>query len=132
MAVALLPSAPAVLVAWATTQPDLAAIHGGRVGTKLAGTLPAMRVQRIGGSPDGYDGTDEPSMQFECWAADDVTAERFARTLVAVLPEFRHRAVEGGRVYTYEVTSGPFFSPDDPNLSTNVRYILTVSLLLSS
>ncbi len=128
----LLPSAPAVLVAWLKQDPDLAAIHGGRVGTKLASTLPAIRVQRVGGSPDEYDGTDEPDMQVECWAADDVTAERFVRTLIAALPTLRHRTVTGGRAYTYTITSGPMFAPDDPSLSSNVRYILTLSLLLSA
>jgi hypothetical protein len=39
--------------------------------------------------------------------------------------------VDGGRVWTYEVTSGPFWSPDDPTLSSNARYIATVDLLTS-
>jgi hypothetical protein len=126
----LLPSAPEVLGTFLRTQPDLAAIHGGRVGTRLASTLPAIRVQRVGGTPlDVWE--DRPSMQIECWAANDAAAELFVRTVLAVLPEFRHRGVTGGRMWTYSVTSGPYFSADDPDLSTNVRYILTVSLLLT-
>lgn len=127
----LLPSAPVLFVAWAKANPDLAAIQGARVATRLSGTLPATRVQRIGGSPDEYDGTDSPSLQVECWAADESTADLLVRTLVAVLPTFRHRAASG-QVYTYEITSGPFWAPDDPSLSTNARYILTLSLLTSS
>lgn len=128
----LLPSAPAALVAWAKQDPDLSAVVNGRVGTKLASTLPAIRMQRVGGTPDEYDGTDEPAVQVECWAANDVDAERLARVFVSVLPTLRHRAVTGGRAYTYEITSGPFFLPDDPNLSTNVRYLLTISVLFST
>lgn len=132
MAVPLLPSAAALTVALLKSDSDLSAITGGRVGTKLNATLPAIRVQRIGGTPDEYDGTDAPSMQVECWAADEATADRLVRTLIAVLPTFRHRDVTGGRVYTYDVTSGPYWAPDDPALSSNARYIVTVDLLTGS
>lgn len=125
----LLPSAAALTVGLLKQNSDLSAITGGRVGTKLNKELPAIRVQRIGGSPDEYDGTDAPSMQVECWAADEATADLLVRTLIAVLPTFRHRAVTGGRVYTYDITSGPFWAPDDPSLSTAARYIITVDLL---
>lgn len=129
---ALLPSAAALTVGLLKTNADLAAIHGGRVGTQLNKTLPAIRVQRIGGTPDEYDGTDAPSMQVECWAGDEATADLLVRTLIAVLPAFRHRPVTGGRVFTYEITSGPYWAPDDPALSSAARYIVTVSLLTSS
>jgi len=136
MPLTLLPSAVAAFVAWAKAQTDLAAIHSGRVGTKLNATLPAMRVQQLGGAPDGYENVDEPLLQAECWAADDVAAELFVRTLVAALKDpvtgFRHRAITGGRVYTFDIDSGPFFAPDDPQLSTNVRYVLTLRLLTTS
>jgi hypothetical protein len=127
----LLPSAPEILIDFLEAQPDLAAIHGGRVGTRLASTLPAVRVQRVGGTPlEVWE--DRPSMQVECWAANEDAADTLVRTLLAVLPEFRHRPVVGGRAYTYEVTSGPYWAPDDPDLSSNARYILTVSLLLTT
>ena len=128
----LLPSAAALTVALLKSDADLSAITGGRVGTKLNQTLPAIRVQRIGGSPDGYDGTDSPSMQVECWAADEGTADLLVRTLIAVLPTFRHRAVTGGQLVTYDLTSGPFWAPDDPSLSNSARYIITVTLLTTS
>ena len=132
MTVTLLPSAAALTVALLKADPDLTAITAGRVGTKLNQTLPAIRVQRIGGSPDAYNGTDAPSMQLECWAADEGTADTLVRTLIAVLPTFRHRDVTGGRVHTYTITSGPFWAPDDPSLSNNARYIITVELLTTS
>lgn len=131
MSLILLPSAPVLTIAWLKAQTDLAAIHGGRVGTKLNATLPALRVQRIGGSsPDPYQ--DEPVMQFECWAADEATADLLARTLVAALPTIRGLTLPSGRVYTYEIESGPFWLPDDPQLSSNDRYILTVRLLTTA
>lgn len=126
----LLPSAPEILIDFLESQPDLLALHGGRVGTKLAATLPAIRVQRIGGTPP-EPWEDQPSLQVECWGNED-QSDTLVRTLIAVLPEFRHRAVTGGRAHTYEVTSGPYFAPDDPKLSNNVRYIVTLTLVTTT
>jgi hypothetical protein len=76
----LLPSAPALLIAWAKTQTDLAAIQGTRVGTRLNATLPASRVQRVSGTPtDPWQ--DLPVLQVEAWAADEATADLLIRTL---------------------------------------------------
>jgi hypothetical protein len=86
-------------------------------------------VQRIGGSPtDPWE--DNPLLQVEAWAADEGTADLLIRTWVAALDDFRHRAATG-QVYTYQIESGPFWAPDDPQLSNNSRYIITVRLLTS-
>jgi len=69
-------------------------------------------------------------MQVECWAPDEGGADLLARTVVAALPDFRG-TFAGGRVWTYQVESGPYWAPDDPQLSSNARYILTVRLLTS-
>jgi hypothetical protein len=124
---ALLPSAPVLFIARAKTHPDLVAIQATRVGTKLNATLPATRVQRIGGSPPEL-WRDDPLLQVEAWAADEGTADLLIRTWVAALPDFRHRATTG-EIHTYGIDSGPFWSPDDPTLSNNSRYIITVRLL---
>jgi hypothetical protein len=123
---ALLPSAAALTVAWLKANVDLAPIHGGRVGTKLNATLPAIRVQRVAGSPP-EPWRDEPVMQIECWAADEGTADLLARTVIAALPTIR----KAGSL-TYTVDSGPYWAPDDPALSTNCRYLLTVRLLTTT
>lgn len=129
MTLTLLPSPSVATVAWLKNQPDLIPLHGGRVGTKLNAALPAVRVQRIGGSPaDTW--SDRPLMQIECWAADEGAADRLSLAVVAALPTFRGDYASG-RVWTYAVESGPYFSPDDPDLSNSVRYILTVRLLTS-
>lgn len=130
MTVALLPDAETVLVTWATANSDIIALVSGRVGTKLNGTLPAIRVTRIGDPPrDPWE--DDANLQVECWAANSVAASLLVRTVLAALPTIRNTSVSGGRVYTYSIGSGPFYSPDDPNVSTNARYIFTVSLLIT-
>ncbi len=131
MTVALLPFAEQVAVAWLESHTELAAIHGGRVGTNLHKTLPAIRVTRVGGVPP-EPWRDEPSLQLECWAADQITAALLTRTLVAALPDLRNVVVTGGRSWAYTITSGPFWSPDDPTLSNNARYILTCQLLITT
>lgn len=130
MVLDLLPSAEVAAVAWGKAQSDLAVIHGGRVGTKLNATLPAIRVQRVGGSPvDPWE--DQPLLQFECWATDQATADLLARSLIAALPTFRG-AFTDGTVHTYSVESGPYYAPDDPTLSSNSRYILTARLVTTA
>jgi hypothetical protein len=124
---ALLPSAAAVTVAALKSSTDLNAVTGGRVGTRLNATLPAVRVQRVAGtSPDPWQ--DQPVMQLDCWGAKEEDADLLARTLVAVLPTL-HGTFANGKLWSYEIESGPFWSPDDPTLSSNARYILTVRLL---
>ncbi len=130
MTAVLLPSAEQAAVAWLKADPDLAAIHGGRVGTRLGAVLPAIRVTRVGGVPD-EPWLDNPSIQLECWAADQATADLLTRTLLAVLPTVRG-LLSDGRVHTYLVTSGPYWAPDDPDLSSNARYIVTVQLLITT
>jgi hypothetical protein len=125
----LLPSAPALLIAWAKTQTDLAAIQGTRVGTRLNATLPASRIQRVGGIPtDPWQ--DRPEIQIEAWAADEATADLLIRTWRAALDLVR-QTTAAGRIYTYEITVEPFLAPDDPTLSSNSRYMMSVRLLMT-
>ncbi len=132
MTVTLLPSAERLFVAWASTVPALAAIHGGRVGTRLHDTRPAMRVTRIGAAPP-EPWQDDADLQVECWAVDQTTADLLARTLVASMPAIGgYLPAGGGRVHSGWVTSGPFWSPDAPTLSGHARYLLAVSLIVTS
>ena len=116
----LLPSMPKLAVAWGSAHPALAAIHGGRFGTRLAATLPAVRVTRIGSAPT-HRFEDSPVLQFECWANDEGGADLLARTLVASLPTFLTAQVRGFRVLSH------FWSPD---LTTDrPRYIVIAEFL---
>lgn len=130
MTVPLLPSAPKAAVVWAKAQPDLAAIHGGRVGTRLHAARPAVRVVQIGGQVV-HPREGRPLLQFECWASDEDTADTLARTLVGALPTFRG-VFSDGRVHTFAVESGPYWAPDDPELSQDARYIVTARLVTTS
>lgn len=129
MTLTLLPSAAVLLVAGLKANADLAALHGGRVGTNLNATLPAIRVQRVGGTPEDL-WLDEPLMQIECWAATEGPADLLARSVVAALPSLRG-TYPTGQVYSYAIESGPLWFPDDPNISKNARYLLTVRLVTS-
>jgi len=127
MPVTLLPSAISAAVSWLKNQPTVTAITGSRVGTRLNATLPAIRVQRVGNPPPA-EWADDASIQIECWAQDEITAELLARTVIAALPDIRGYPVTGGRVHTYTVSAGPYFAPDEPP-STLARFVMTVDLL---
>lgn len=130
MTASLLPSALVLFIARAKATPELVAIQGTRVGSKLNDILPATRVQRIGGvASDPW--RDYPVLQVEAWATDEGAADLLIRTWISVLDSFRHRAASG-EVHTYQVESGPMWMPDDPTLSDNARYIITVRLLTTS
>lgn len=129
MTVTLLPFAEQVTIAWLKANTDLLALHGGRVGTNLNATLPAVRVSRVGGTPPEM-WEDAPSIQIECWAATQIAAWTLTSTALAALPTIRG-PITGGRIYTYQVTSGPFWAPDDPSLSSNARYIFTVVFVVT-
>lgn len=123
----LLPSAPAMLIAWAKVQADLVAIQGARVGTRLNATLPASRIQRVSGTPtDPWQ--DNPVLQIEAWAGNEGDADLLIRTWIAALDQVR-QTTAAGHLYTYQIDSGPFWAPDDPQYSSNSRYIITVRLL---
>lgn len=126
MTTTLLPFAEAAFIAWAKTNVDIAAITT-TIATKLGSTLPAIRVARIGDAPP-EPWWDQPHLQIEAWAADQITASLLIRTFVAALPTIRNLHLSDGVIYTYRITSGPFWSPDDPAISTSARYILTVLL----
>ena len=55
----------------------------------------------------------------------DVNVFSVVRVNRAVLPSMRG-GYSTGRVWGHVVESGPFYAPDDPDMSNNVRYILTV------
>lgn len=123
----LLPAAVRQFVEWATSDPDLAAIHLGNVGSRLAGGRPALRVQRVSGSPNAV-WEDTPVLQIEAWGSTETQADDLVRAVVAALPRFRG-SYAAGLVHGHRIESGPFWAPDAPGLSNDARYILTVRTL---
>lgn len=123
----LLPSAEVVFVAWAKTQEDLLALHGGRVGTLLNSTRPCLRVQRLG-RPQLHSWEDAPELQVEAWATSQTSADQLARTLVAAMPEIVGDRT-GAFVSGYDITLGPLYMPDEDTALH--RYIVDIVLYLT-
>jgi hypothetical protein len=129
VAVVLVPSGVTVFVAWARTQPDLAALHGGRVSSVLASTLPAMRVSLLDGNPEvtGENNAAHPVISVECWDSTPEGADTLMRTLIAALPQLAAAAVtlpRGGTAYVSSVgiDLGPLVS-DDPDTGDNRQLV---------
>lgn len=121
VAVALIPSGVSVFVAWARTQPDMAAIHGGRVSSRTSATLPAVRVTLVDGNPEvtGEYNAAHPLIEVECWASTPEVADQLMRTLIAALPDLTGSRVtlpSGGSAFVSSVAVdlGPIVQ-DDPD-----------------
>lgn len=123
----LLPSGEALLGKFLREHHAVAAIVGTRVGTRLDSARPAIRLTRLG-SPPSQRWEDQPELQVECWAADEVTADLLARTVVAALPDLLERRDLDGLVKGYEITLGPLSSPDP--FTDQPRYVVGVRLLI--
>lgn len=127
----LLPDAEALLIAALKARPEVVALCGGRVGTRLSGTYPAIRVTTLGGG-DAVTDTGTPNVQVECWGnGTDSTAEHQASDMARTV----HAAAGGlagtyapGRVVGSWTFGLPLHSPDPTTFRE--RYIVTVGLTM--
>ncbi|WP_328382931.1 hypothetical protein OHQ88_10560 [Micromonospora zamorensis] len=127
MPYAVLPDVDQALIDYLRTYPALTALHGGRVGTRLAsGTTPAVRVTSLGGGqPWPWEGT--PEFQVEWWGGTDLQAKTLARVGEAALWGFRG-PIPGGRVTGGSVALSQLWSPDDT--SGRARFITQSSFIV--
>jgi len=116
--------------------PSLADATGGRIGTSLDVTLPALRVALVGyqGSPaTGWEAA--PMFQVEVWADDEGTAESIAWTLANNWPSAEKREVPGGTVNGRWIVQLPISLPPDDGEAQDTdkaRYMVNVALRLTS
>lgn len=118
-----LPDVDQAFVDYLDTYPLLVPLHGGRVGTRLAaGSLPAVRVARIGGTQP-WPWESLPEYQVEWWGGDESAAKALARTGEAALWGFL-------TAFTWVTGVGlpvsMLWSPDDlsgrPRVISQVQY----------
>jgi hypothetical protein len=109
------------------THPLIAATHGGRVGTALPGTYPAIRITLVSSRPSAS--TDEflPELQVECVADDQGVASLLARNTVAAIGDIVGSYPEGA-CRGHEIVFGPMASPD--GTTGRYRYLFDVLLML--
>jgi hypothetical protein len=115
------PDGVGAFIAWIRGTPDIAGMIGGaaaRIGTRLAGTLPAMRVSLVNGNPEttGENNAAHATIQFEVWANDPATADVIMRTITAALPTIKGGTWAGAYVSGVYLDLGPIMS-DDPDTS---------------
>jgi len=129
MAYALLPDMDQALITYLTGHASLAALHGGRVATKLASDLRAVRISSLGGSQP-WPWEDRPEYQVEWWGArvdaDQGPAKTLARTGEAALWDLVSSPVAGGRVTGVAMPLSQLWSPDET--TGRARYITHVAL----
>lgn len=104
---------------WALAQPDVAAIVGTRVATRLPGTpvFPFLTVFRLGGTLNGSGASiDEPFLQWDAYAAkgenapDYGTAYSLAMAVAEAAQNFSGAVINPGddaHIYLFELLDGP-------------------------
>ena len=123
---ALMPDLDAALVTYLTSHTDLAPLHGGRVGTRLAsGNAPAQRITSLGGAPR-WPWEDTPEFQIESWGGDQAQASLLCRTTESVIYGFIG-PVPGGWVRGIAVRLSRVWSPDET--TGRARYLTQIATL---
>ena len=117
------------LVAFLQEDPDLAALHGGRVSTEVPkdAILPRLRISRVGCIPDTDGWIDRPRIAIEAWANSKAEAWELASTSLAVLQARLPAApLAEGVVTDVRPDTGLAWAPDE---STELaRYTFAVSI----
>lgn len=122
----LMPDTDAALVGFLAAHPVLSPLHGGRVGTSLSGSAPALRVAGLGGRRDGARPWDSSvEYQVEAWGGSQADAALLARSVCAAVYEMTG-PVTGGHVWSAYPTLEPLWSPDES--TGRPRYIVQVVL----
>lgn len=132
----LLPSAEALLIAALREQPPVTAICGTRIGTRLSGTYPAIRVTTLGGG-ESVEGTNSPDLQVECWGnggdpAAEIQASELSRVVHSVALSSLRGAYGAGIIVGSWCYGGPLHSPDASTSPARERYIVTVGITMQA
>lgn len=126
-----LPDPEALLVQALKATPAVSTLCGGRIGTRLSGTYPAVRVAWVGGPSRPTEGTANPVLQFEVWGAgSDATAQEKANELARTIEGEAHDLAGeylSGTVVASHVVGSLIHSPD-PN--GRERYIGQIGLVV--
>ena len=127
MAYAVLPDMLQGLIDFLAPHPAIAALHGGRVATKLQSDLASVRVTSLGG-PQSWPWEASPQYQIEWWGAradeDEGPALTLCRTGEAALWELANSPVTGGWISEFFMPLSQLWSPDEetgrPRFRTDV------------
>ena len=111
--------AVAVTVLTAALDPD---VH---VGTRYAGTLPAVVVQRIGGIADTFGTIDRPRLDIEAWAGSKEAAYDLAESIRQAVWDAVGSVHGGVTLADSRESLGLQYVPDSETEGTP-RYLFTV------
>lgn len=127
----VLPDAEALLIQALKATPEVSILCAGRIGTRLSGTFPAVRVTLLGGPPRPVTGTGSPNLQVECWGnGTDSAAEHQALDLaraVEAAVESLPGVYTSGRIVAAWSLSDLIHSPDSG--TSRERYLAQVGLV---
>jgi hypothetical protein len=129
----MLPDAEALLVAALRAHPTVAALPSGqRIGTRLGGVYPAIRVTLLGGPPRPAHNTRRPEFQIECCGdgtggTAEIQASDMARTVEDIIPDLAGTYPQGTIVGAYLI--GDILHSAFPDTNRE-RYIVQAGLII--
>jgi hypothetical protein len=94
-------------------------------------TYPLVVIYRFGGVPPVREWVDQARLQFDCWAADDVTASQVARTVRAAVHNLEgYSNPTLGSVSGVDDVEGPRWGIEDTSVPATgtARYVLTLTV----
>lgn len=128
-----LPDATQALIDFLAAHTGLAALHGGRVSTRLASDVACLQVTPLGGPmPWPWEGV--PEFAVSSWGAKDATtgegqAWALDRAVRAAAWELVGTAVTGGRVTGMAVRLGGLWSPAEDTGRARIRSDLALTVM---
>jgi len=121
----VIPRPTPAVVSWIKNNPAFSA-HGGRVGTSLNQTLPAVRVTLLYYLASGGRWERHPVFQIEAWATNEAQADTLATDIANHWPDFRGNVGQAYISGAWLHSDGPIPMPDQ---STNLfRYQFEAAL----
>lgn len=120
MPLVIMPDVVIPTIAWLNAIPQVTAIFGNRITTRLAYDegWPALRIDPIGGDQTVKDRVDQPVLQIHSFALSDVAAMTGARTARAALDAMAGFRVSGQCVVRNVDTTSPQLLPDEDRTPT--------------
>jgi hypothetical protein len=117
-----------VLVAALAAKSSVVALCGGRIGTALSGTYPAVRISLVGGRSKPVDerSTKNPIVQWEAWGDTQGQAADLAREIDDQAEALRGTYSKGIVVASW--ASGHYFHSPDPETNRQ-RYIGQIGMI---
>ena len=123
----IIPKVLPAAISWLKNQPDLLALHGGRVSDEMSQTLPCLRVT-VGFYLPANRWERKPVFQIDAWGTTMSAADSLGTTVANVWPDFKGNVGAANIAGAWLHTDGPLplRDPDTQLYRTMVQAALEI------